>query len=79
MIYNENGIIINNGYQLDILINEGFSDIANKGLKTVHGWIRKLIDAVSNAIEYSSRIKYDKIIDNIKRMDDGEFGFILNL
>lgn len=74
MIYNENGIIINNGYQLDILINEGFSDIANKGLKTVHGWIRKLIDAVQNAIEYASRIKYNKIIDNIKRMDDGEFG-----
>ena len=73
MIYNENGIIINNGYQLDVIINEGFSDIANKGLKTVHGWIRKLIDAVQNTIEYASRIKYSKIIDNIKRMDDNDF------
>ena len=73
MIYNENGIIINEGYQLDILINEGFSDIANAGLKGIHTLIRKLIDAVQNTIEYASRIPYSKIIKNINSMSDEEF------
>ena len=78
MVFNENGIIINNGYQLDVIINEGFTDIANKGLKTVHGWIRKIIDAVQNTIEYASRIKYDNIIKNIHNMSDEEFSSWIN-
>lgn len=77
MIYNESGIILNEDYSIleqirsysefDIIINEGMSDIINKAAKAGTEFIRKMLDAIAQAIEWAGRfVKYKKQIDIIK-------------
>lgn len=74
MIFNENGEILNNNfilmnesYKLDLVINEGFSDMMNKVKSTAVKLVRKMIDAVQTAIEYFSRLKFRNKIKDFKK------------
>lgn len=74
MIYNENGVIINEDYyileylnretELDILLSEGFIG------KTITEIIRKMLDGISSFIDWIQRIPYSKQINIIKKNKD---------
>lgn len=81
MIYNENGIILNEDYciieslhsysEFDMIINEGMSDIVNKVGKNAMELIRKMLDGIMQAAEWAERfVKYKKQIDIIKKNRD---------
>lgn len=71
MIYNENGIILNEQYNLDY-INEGLGDIANKVSRGVVKVLRAIMDGIANFIEvlqvFKVSIHMHKIAKNNKEV-----------